>query len=130
MALVAIVDDSRLARMFAATALRKHGHEVIEIQPDTLPETLAILLERRPELLVLDHAMPAFQGPTLVRACFDDRRLAAIKVVMLTAFHDEAVAVRMAKLGVHAVLHKPILHEALTAAVDRVLAGEPPGGPA
>lgn len=125
MARIAVVDDSKLARVFAAAALKKAGHEVILIEPDSLQDALAALLAGRPDLLLLDQSMPAFQGPSLVRACFEHPDLAGIKVIILTALRDEAMTERMRKLGVACVLNKPILHEELTEAVERVLATPP-----
>jgi CheY-like chemotaxis protein len=122
---IAVVDDSKLVRVFVAAALEKAGHEVLLIEPDSLQETLDALVAGKPELLLLDLSMPAFQGPSLVRACFEHPDLAKLKVLILTAFHDAAVAERMEKLGVAAILHKPILHEDLTSAVERLLAAPP-----
>ena len=125
MALVAIVDDSRLARMFAAGALRKAGHEVVEVEPDSLEMVMGTLRALKPMLLVLDQQMPTFSGSSLVRACFEDDALASVKVLMLTAQRDEDLEHRMAKLGVHAVLHKPISPMALNRAVAELV--EVPG---
>ena len=52
---IAIVDDSRLARAFAAAALRAKGHEVVEIEPNSLFEILRVLREdaNRPQPLYL-----------------------------------------------------------------------------
>lgn len=108
MAVIAIVDDSRLARLFAAASLKQAGHEVTEIDPISLGQVMAILKGLKPVLLVLDQQMPTFSGSSLVRACFEDDGLSAVKVVMLTAHRDEDLEHRMLKLGVHAVLHKPI----------------------
>lgn len=126
MARIAVVDDSKLIRTFAAAALKKAGHEVLLIEPDSLQATLEALIVDKPDLMILDHSMPAFQGPSLVRACFEDPGLSNIKVLILTALHDETMAGRMKKLGVDVVLHKPIRHEELTEAVDRML-HETPG---
>ena len=120
-ALIAIVDDSRLARVFAAAALKKAGHEVAEIDPTSLDEVLALLRTLRPALLLLDQQMPNFSGSSLVRACFEDDALASLKVVMLTAQHDEDMERRMEKLGVDAVLHKPITPQGLTARAAELL---------
>lgn len=125
MARIAVVDDSRLARVFAEAALRKAGHAVLLIEPTSLAGTLEALVQGMPDLLILDHSMPAFQGPSLVRACFEHPALARVKVIMLTALRDEEMNERMRKLGVDCVLHKPILHEDLTEAVARTLAAPP-----
>jgi len=127
MARIAVVDDSKLVRVFVAATLQKAGHDVVQIEPDSLQTTLVALLEGKPDLMVLDYSMPAFQGPTLVRACYENPELSRIKVIILTALHDESMTARMKKLGVDCVLHKPILHEDLSGAVARVLADEPEG---
>lgn len=121
MARIAVVDDSKLIRTFLEAALRKAGHEVLLVEPDSLQTTLEALIAGRPDLMILDHSMPAFQGPSLVRACFEHPVLAGIRVLILTALHDEVMAGRMQKLGVDVILHKPIRHEELTATVDRLL---------
>ena len=121
MAQIAIVDDSKLARVFAAATLAKNGHTVVEIEPTDLVAVLAQLREKKPDLLVLDHNMPAFSGPSLVRACFEDETLSSLKVVMLTAHHDDEMRSRMYKLGVHAVLYKPIGAKDLASCVAGVL---------
>lgn len=122
MALIAIVDDSRLARLAAAAALKHAGFDVVELEPTGLHEVLEALKTRRPDLLLLDQVMPTFSGASLVRACFEDDVLSTLKVLMLTAHHDENLEHRMANLGVHTVLHKPIEPLELTEAVTRLLA--------
>jgi len=122
---IAVVDDSKLVRVFVAAALHKAGHEVLLIEPDSLQGTLEALLAGKPDLMILDHSMPAFQGPSLVRACFEHPELSKVKVLILTALHDETMSERMTKLGVNGVLHKPIRHEDLTEAVEKVLGDLP-----
>lgn len=121
MPLIAIVDDSRLARVFAAASLRKAGHEVAEIDPTSLEDVMEALHELRPTLMVLDQQMPSFSGSSLVRACFEDDALASLKVVMLTAQHDGEMEQRMTKLGVHVVLHKPITPHELNRSIAELI---------
>lgn len=121
MALIAIVDDSKLARVFNAAALRKLGHELLEIEPVSLFEVLAVLKERPPAVMVVDYLMPGCPGPSLVRACHEDASLSSIKVVMLTAHREEEIQGRLANLGVQAVLHKPVEPKVLEEAVNRLL---------
>lgn len=108
MALVVIVDDSRMARAFAAASLRQGGQDVAEVDPTSLECVMDRLRVLKPAVLLLDQQMPGFPGSSLVRACFEDDALSSVKVVMLTAQRDEEMEHRMAKLGVHVVLHKPI----------------------
>ncbi|NWJ39926.1 MAG: response regulator [Geothrix sp.] len=121
MAVIAIVDDSRLARSFVAASLKQTGHEVAEIEPVSLGQVLESLRDLRPELLVLDQQMPTFSGSSLVRACFEDDLLSTVKVMMLTAHRNEDLEHRMEKLGVHAVLHKPISPVDLNTAVAALI---------
>jgi CheY-like chemotaxis protein len=121
MALIAIVDDSKLARVYNAAALKKLGHELLEIEPISLFEVLGILKERRPDLMVVDYLMPGCPGPSLVRACHEDASLAGVKVVMLTAHHEEEIQTRLLNLGVQCVLHKPVDPKMLEDAVSRLL---------
>lgn len=126
MTLIAIVDDSRLARRFAAASLKHAGHAVAELEPTTLDEVMSALRVLQPGILVLDQQMPTFSGSNLVRACFEDDTLCSVKVVMLTAQRDEDLERRMEKLGVHAVLHKPVSPAELIKAVAALTTA--PGG--
>ena len=124
MALVVIVDDSRLARAFATVALQEAGHAVAEVEPTSLEAVMEELRHLRPDLLLLDQHMPACPGSSLVRACFEDPGLSGLRVVMLTAQRDEDLEHRMEKLGVHGILHKPISPQDLVATVEEVLSRE------
>lgn len=124
MAIIAVVDDSRLARTFASGALVMAGHQVAEVEPTDLAAVLEELRSLRPDLLLLDHVMPAFPGPKLVRACYEDSRLSQVKVVMLTAHHEHELEQRMERLGVHAIVHKPVSPRQLVEAVAQALAIE------
>ena len=122
MAKIVIVDDSKLARSFAAAVLKRAGHQVSDLEPTDLEGTLQDLRSLAPDLMVVDHNMPGCPGPTLVRACFQDPELERVKVVMLTAHHDDEIRSRMEKLGVAMVLYKPVdpgtLAEAVASALE------------
>ena len=121
MALIAIVDDSKLARVFNSAAIKKLGHEILEIEPLSLFEVLAILKDRKPDVMIVDYLMPGCPGPSLVRACHEDTSLAQIKVVMLTAHREDEIQGRLASLGMQVVLHKPVEPKVLEEAVTRLL---------
>jgi len=121
MALIAIIDDSKLSRTFGAASLKQAGHEVVEFEPSGLDAVVARLREVKPTLMVLDQQMPAFLGSSLVRVCFEDEALATIKVLMLTAHRDAELEQRMAKLGVRGFLHKPAGPAELNKAVAALL---------
>lgn len=121
MARIAIVDDSRLARTFAATCLRKAGHEIVDIDPLSIFEVLKILREDPPQLLLMDYLMPGCPGASLVRACREDPALMATPILVLTAHHDDEVRVRLERMGRLGFLHKPFEPSVLQEDVQRLL---------
>jgi CheY-like chemotaxis protein len=123
MALIAIVDDSKLARVFNAAALKKLGHELLEIEPVSLFDVLGILKQKKPDLMLVDYLMPNCPGASLVRACHEDPALSQIKVIMLTAHREEEIQGRLTNLGVQHVLHKPVDPKVLEEAVTHLLEG-------
>ena len=58
---IMIVDDSRLARTFAAACLRKQGHEVLEVDPTSIFDVLKAVKEARAR--PADHGLPHAQLP-------------------------------------------------------------------
>jgi DNA-binding response OmpR family regulator len=121
MARIAIVDDSRLARTFAASALRGHRHEVREIEPTSLFSVLETLKSYRPDLVIVDYLMPLCPGLSLIRACTEDEHLAQMRILVLTAHREEEAIGLLEGMGVRLCLHKPVAPEALLEAVKRVL---------
>jgi len=63
MALVAVVDDEPANRLLAKTVLEHAGHTVFEAS--TAAEALA-LLERSPDVMLVDLSLPDLSGPELV----------------------------------------------------------------
>jgi two-component system invasion response regulator UvrY len=121
MAKIAVVDDSRLARTFAAACLRKEGHEVLEVEPTSLFEVLKSAREAKPELLLMDFLMPNCPGTSLARSCHEDPELRDMKVVVLTAHHDDEVTERLRGMGASAVLFKPVECQVLVETVRGLL---------
>ena len=125
MARVAVVDDSRLARTFAASALRGHGHEVRELEPTSLFHVLEALKAYRPDLMVVDYLMPFCPGLSLIRACSEDDSLNTMRILVLTAHHEEEALRLLDSFGVQRCLHKPVSPDLLVTVVKQILAPEP-----
>jgi DNA-binding response OmpR family regulator len=118
---IMIVDDSRLARTFTATCLRRQGHEVEEVEPTSIFDVLKAVKEGRPDLLIMDFLMPGCPGTSLARACHEDPELRSMRVLMLTAHRDDEVTLRVQNLGVSEVMYKPFEPQALVDAVAALL---------
>ena len=124
MAKIAIVDDSRLARTFAISCLKKQGHDLIEIDPTGIFDVLRILKENPPALLLMDYLMPHCPGMSLVRTVREESALKSTKILVISAHRDDEVQDRLTHLGADAFLHKPFEPQALVDAVDGLLAQE------
>jgi chemosensory pili system protein ChpA (sensor histidine kinase/response regulator) len=117
-----VIEDDRTIERFAQTTLELEGYAVRV--SDGGREGLAALRQYRPDLLVLDLAMPEFSGWDVLRALREDRRLPDLPVVVLTAAADSEVQQRARALGIERFLVKPISARQLVSAVREVI-GEP-----
>jgi CheY-like chemotaxis protein len=120
---IAIIEDSRIDRCYAATCLSKAGWQVDSIEPmETLP-ILGLLLENPPALLVLDYMLPQLRGDAIAEVCHRNPALKAMPILVLTAHQDPGLERRLLALGVREVLHKPVKRNHLVEAVRRHLPG-------
>lgn len=120
---IAIVDDSRLVRAFAAAALRAKGHEALEVEPTSLFEVLKVLRETPVDLVLLDFLMPGCPGESLVRACREDAALRDLPILIVSAHRDDTSLIRMQQMGISGFLMKPIEPSVLADKVAETLAG-------
>ena len=124
MARIAIVDDSRLARTFTVSCLKKLGHELVELEPTSLFDVIKVLRATPPDLILLDFLMPNCPGTSLVRALHEDPNLRDTRIILISAHHDEEIQERLQRLGVDAFLSKPFVPQALVELVESLLPQE------
>ena len=110
---ILVVDDAKSIRDTMRLALVNAGYEVILAEDAVVAGR--IVLEQRPDLMVVDVNMPYMDGYELVGALTGDPETRDIPVVFLSASHD--VEERASDLGAAAWLHKPVLADKLLAAV-------------
>lgn len=122
MSRIAIVDDSRLVRTFAAGVLKAKGHEAIEVDPTSLFDVLKVLREQAVDLVMVDLLMPGCPGESLVRACREDAFLQSLPILIVSAHRDEAALLRMQQLGLSGFLLKPLDPAVLAGKVVEILA--------
>jgi len=116
---VMIVDDEpAVARVFAR-ALMRAGHSV-QVYADPA-EALAVIERRWSEfdLLLTDQTMPGVTGDVLAERA---RAVApGVPVLILTGFSHRLTPERVAEVGAHAVLQKPMALDVLVDAVGEAL---------
>ncbi|HEY0043025.1 MAG TPA: PAS domain S-box protein [Allosphingosinicella sp.] len=110
---VLVIDDDPDVRAFLADSLEGLGHAVVSVASGE--EGLERLQDWRPDLALIDFAMPGMNGADTARAA---RALhAALPIVFVTGYAESGQL--EAALGGNApVLRKPFTLEALAAAVD------------
>jgi DNA-binding response OmpR family regulator len=119
---VLVVDDDEDIRVLLRELLKRAGFEVHE-ESNGLA-ALRTFHSRRPDLVILDVAMPEMDGwQTLERI----RELSDVPVLMLTAKDAEADRVRGLRGGADDYVTKPFAREELLARVDALLRRAPPG---
>ena len=111
-----IVDDEPLARKRMRALLGSEADVEIAGEAGSGTEAVAMIRERRPELVFLDVQMPGMDGFSVLRA-LDPGDVPL--VVFVTAFDDHAIRA----FDVHAVDYvlKPVMEERFRAAVRRAV---------
>ena len=104
--LILIVDDHEPNRRLARDVLQFAGFRTLEAAGGI--EGLALAVEHRPDLVLMDIRMPDLNGSEAVRMLREDERTAAIPVVALTSSTMKGDRERFLADGFDGYLEKPI----------------------
>ena len=114
---ILVADDEKNMRWVLAQALEPAGYEVVEAADGK--EALAAVAEQEPDVMVLDHRMPAPDGMEVLQ------RLRAkghrFPIIMLTAHGNVQTAVEAMKAGASEYLTKPFDLDELKLSIDKAL---------
>ncbi|HYD99891.1 MAG TPA: ATP-binding protein, partial [Alphaproteobacteria bacterium] len=112
---VLVVDDDAAVREVTAAWLAEFGYR--PVQADSAAAALALLGDgARPELVLVDYAMPGMDGLQLARALRLSRP--GLPVVFVTGYADTAAEEELAR---HHILRKPYRPAELAAAIGEAL---------
>jgi chemosensory pili system protein ChpA (sensor histidine kinase/response regulator) len=103
--LVMVVDDSITMRKVTGRVLERNNFEVITAK-DGL-DALERMVERVPDLMLLDIEMPRMDGYELATAMKADARLAKVPIIMITSRTGDKHRQRAMDIGVDRYLGKP-----------------------
>jgi two-component system CheB/CheR fusion protein len=112
---VLVVDDNVDAAKTTQAFLQAHGHQV-GCAFDGL-SALGLAQEFKPQLVLLDIAMPGMDGYEVLRRLREQAGAAQPVVAVLTGYGSEATMERMKQLGVDHYLVKPAASQALLALI-------------
>jgi two-component system, OmpR family, response regulator MtrA len=117
--LVLVVDDDADILSLVKAVLERSGHEVVAVRDGA--EALASARARKPDLAVLDIAMPEVDGLEVLRRLRDDATTSDLPVVLLSARAQEADVERGFAIGATAYLKKPFSPRELSEHVAELL---------
>ena len=101
---IVIADDDTPSRDAYGMTLQLAGHDVRSAGDGN--EAMRLLREKPADLVVLDLAMPAPDGVSIIQALRADDAWRHLPVIVITALPENEAARRVAGLGVAAVLIK------------------------
>jgi CheY-like chemotaxis protein/HD-like signal output (HDOD) protein len=101
---ILVVDDMAIFRDPIAASLRLAGYLTLVAADGE--EALEVARAKRPDLVLLDIAMPRMDGLTFLRHLRADPNLKATRVILLTAISEKQYVLKAAALGVGEYLLK------------------------
>jgi len=105
-ATILIVEDNAMNMQLATDLLEVAGYRVV--QATTAEEGITLALAERPELILMDVALPAMDGLAATRRLKQDARTGDIPVVALTAQAMAGDEARAREAGCAGYIAKPI----------------------
>jgi CheY-like chemotaxis protein len=121
MSVVLVADDDEDVLLLVRAVLEREGHEVIATRDGA--EAVAAAEQRRPDIAVLDVAMPELDGLEVLRRLRADATTTDVPVVLLSARVQEDDVKRGYADGANAYVQKPFSPRELTERVSELLGG-------
>jgi len=118
---VVLADDHTLVRQGICSLLALVPDVELVGEAADGAETLRVVIERRPDVLLLDLRMPRGDGLTVVRELAARRALPP--TLILTTVEDDAAALEVIRSGARGFLLKDVTLERLISAVQVLAAG-------
>jgi CheY-like chemotaxis protein len=124
--LVLIADDDQVTVQLLSSVLKANGYDVRAAYDSLQAVTLA--MREPPDAIILDIAMPAGGGWSVLQRLKTSSKTRAIPVVVLTALTDPSLPEHAKRLGADAFLTKPVDPGQLRTALARFADRPPPAG--
>ena len=117
--LVLVADDDEDILVLVRTVLERAGYEVSAVRDGA--EAIAAARQRRPDLAVLDVAMPELDGLEVLRRLRADANTSDVPVLLLSARVQEDDVARGFATGADAYVQKPFSPRELSDRVSELL---------
>ena len=116
MTTIVLIDDDRMITEPLSRSLRQQGFEVFMAHNGR--SGLALALEKKPDIVVLDIMMPEMDG---WEVCRELRAKSPVPILMLTALNEEIDRILGLELGADDYLTKPFSTRELLARIKAML---------
>jgi CheY-like chemotaxis protein len=94
---ILLVDDDRRVRQLVGLTLPADDYELSFAEDGT--DAIRMAQQTRPDLILLDYAMPGFHGVDVCAAIRSDSSMSATPIIMLTGHGDEDIRQRSILAG-------------------------------
>ena len=118
---IMIADDHALVRSGLRALLERDGEFQVIAEAVDGSEAVDLALLHKPDVILLDVAMPRLSGPDAAQSI--SQKLPAARIVMLSMHSDEAYVLRALKAGARGYLLKASPEADVLAAIRAVAAG-------
>lgn len=116
---ILIADDAQSVVKLEEVILKRLKCEILTATDGA--ETLKKIQQEKPDVVLLDYAMPGMTGDLICRFIKNNPELSQIKVIIITARGDTDTEERCLKAGCDFFMKKPISHRELMQVVKRYL---------
>ncbi len=118
---ILVVDDDDLVRAMVAHVLERQGYRVLGAADGA--SALTLYVEEKPDLVVLDIAMPHMSGMEVAARLREMQREEGhrVPIIVLTAYARSFFGAGGTSVNVDSYLTKPVLPEKLLASVHQFL---------
>lgn len=122
MALILIADDSPAESFVLKQLLEQHGHQVTLAEDGE--QAIAMVLSKRPDLILMDVVMPKLNGFQATRRLQKDSATSDIPIIIISAKNQETDRVWGMRQGAKGYLGKPVDNQALLSQINTLLTGK------
>ena len=123
MPLIVVMDDDAGTRMLVSQVLKKDGYDILSAEDGA--KGLALIRERRPDLVVSDVQMPELSGFQVLEQVRSDPGIAATPIILLTSLAERGHMRIGMTTGADDYLTKPFtpqeLREAVNAQINKLV---------
>ena len=115
---IVVADDEAIVRELLSLKLRERGYDVYEATNGI--ETLDLVKEKMPELVILDVKMPVMDGLKACRAIKGDKETEHIKILMFSAKAELVDRSEGLRAGANHYLTKPARFAEIINIIDQL----------